>query len=353
MIKYYLNSVLRLFSSNIFINYTLKWIILISLFTNLFAASPPSWWNSLKHGSNEIIGYGLGATEDEAAINAKFTIATSIQSFISCTAESNLYESGDTLNKKYESNIKVYTDVILSGTLILKSEKIRKKWYVAVKYDNTPPERKLINSLHAYECKNERQNRYLSLTPVIQDINSKLGCVFDINFTRKNGLWCFSYENINVPLTDETLRKMFIAHSCPDLTIEPSSTSLKEKEIFSIKITSIKRGYISLICVYQNGEAFILEQNFKFNEKETFVFPNPSSKYEMVAGVLKKNIPAYDLWIAIYSQNPLALGRFHKISDKVLKDEWHYKFDEILEILDQYVFSSTIIWIEPYVSARK
>jgi hypothetical protein len=310
-------------------------------------ASQPDWFFNLPVHENELNGYGIGTTEEEAVSKAKSEIASTIQTRILIKNQLETTQYNKQIDERASFFVKSETDVVLSDIFVVKKELQGKSWYVAVKADTRSVENKLITSLLGIEPKYEKQNAYLVRTPLFKFVNGETGCTFNIKLIRNNGMWYLSYRNVNVCLNNDALQKLMVPCSSPDITILPSKSILNEGDIFSLVTNVPKAGYITLVNICQNGEVFLLDTNHALSPGETYLFPDSKSHNVLAAGLIAPGISTHDLYVAIKTETPLNWGRYYFAGDKVDKREWHYKFDEILSIMDEYSFAATLVQTEP------
>ncbi|MCK4312223.1 MAG: hypothetical protein KAW88_05760 [Candidatus Cloacimonetes bacterium] len=53
------------------------------------------------------------------------------------------------------------------------------------------------------------------------------------------------------------------------------------------------------------------------------------------------------MYVALFDKEEINLSRIQTAGEKIEKEEWHYKFNEILEMMDEYEFSSVLIRTRP------
>lgn len=66
-----------------------------------------------------------------------------------------------------------------------------------------------------------------------------------------------------------------------------------------------------------------------------------------MCGLVTPGKETRDLYVAIYSKNKIDLSRIQQVGGKVEKDEEHFKFGELLDILGENEFSSVLIRTKP------
>ena len=327
---------------------TLSIVLIFFILSNFLNASSPEWFRKLSHKDYEIIGYGSSKNLEEARTMAKKEIANSIQ--IQIISE-NIFETSEinnVVNEKVNLYLEAKTDVVLSDLKTIKEEEKKKKWYVALIYENLPIEKKFAKKIFLLELKQEKQNKYLLNSPLIQAINEELNCTLDIKLKRKNKMWYLTYENVMLPLSPDEFEKLFISSNSDKISIILSKSSiLTEGDVFSFSVESKQNGYLSIINVYENGECFIITPNQSVTSNNPVRFPDESSDNKLVAGLFSENQPTYDLYLALFDKDKINLSRIQTAGEKIESEERHYKFNEVLEMMNEYEFCTVLIRTRP------
>ena len=327
---------------------TLKFVLFILIFSIFLNASHPEWFRKLSHKEFEIIGYGNSKNLEEARAMAQKEIANSIQ--IQIISE-NIFETTEinsVVNEKVDLYLEAKTNVVLSDLKTVKEEKKKKEWYVAFIYENLSIEKKFSTKISLSEHRLENQNRYLVNSPLIQTINEELNCTLDIKLRRKNKLWYLAYENIMLPLSPNEFEKLFISSNSDNISLELSKSSmLTEGDVFSFSAETKQDGYLSIINVYENGECFIIMDNQVTTSNNPVKFPDDSSDNELVAGLFNENKMTFDLYVALFDKNEINISRIQTAGEQAESEERHYKFNEVLDIMNAYEFCTVLIRTKP------
>ena len=330
-------------------NKTILYFVLLFFILPIFLnASPPEWFRKLSHKDYEIIGYGSSKNLEEARTMAKKEIANSIQTQI---ISENIFETSEinsVVNEKVNLYLEAKTNVVLSDLKTVKEEKKKKEWFVALIYENLSIEMKFADKIFLPERRSENQNRYLSNSPLIQSINEELNCTLDINLKRKNKMWYLAYENVMLPLSPDEFEQLFISSNSDKISLIPSRSSiLTEGDVFSFSVESKQNGYLSIINVYENGECFIIMDNQTINSNNPVIFPDEFSDNELVAGLFIENQATYDLYVALFDKEEINVSRIQAAGEKTESEERHYKFNEVLEMMNEFEFCTVLIRTKP------
>jgi hypothetical protein len=71
--------------------------------------------------------------------------------------------------------------------------------------------------------------------------------------------------------------------------------------------------------------------------------PSKNSQNYFEAGLVKKGIDTYDLYVAIFTKKPLDMSRFEYANEDLASSELAHKFDELIENLDNYNYATILL----------
>lgn len=330
-------------------------VILISTAANAgWLDSPrpaPDWFNTPPSGTkgNEYYGTGKGDDEKEARKNAMEAICSSIRSDVASGFYSQEEVKNDGFSQQKRHDLRVQTDCSLTDAEVIKQQRVDNAWYVLMRYENSTLGKKCKTLLSPSECAGEKQNRYLEKTRLFQEINAEMGCTPDMRLERRHGIWYLIHRRIKqlLPLTAADMANLIAPVKSNTISVTPSNTELREGTVFSFTVQSRQDGFVTLFDVYENGEVFVVEPNQKIKANQKIMIPDPKSESELVAGVLTPGKPSTDLYVAVYSDNQGVFSSLQRLGQQIAKDEDHFKFDELLMLLDRYEFSATVVKTTP------
>lgn len=302
----------------------------------------PLWFYNLKPSDkNEIIGYGMASTLSNAKQNAITDIVKTISVEVDTSTDISKSVKNGKYNKNISSNLSTKSKASLSGIKVLNVEEIKGNWYVASSYDNSPIDIKL-KKLLPENIKEEKQNNYLRDTELFQIFNSKIGKKLDYKIIRKDNLWQLRYKDITLPLNQSDFYKLFSNQSNKTITLKANKKVYKENDEMYFKIDLSKKGYVSILYVEHNGKVGVLSANKLKNRK--FTYPDLKSEDTFkIANPYGQTIK--ELYVAIYSKEPIDLDQFENVSDDLL-DESNFNFHKLLEKLSKYKPSTFTIKIK-------
>jgi len=306
--------------------------------------SYPQWYKHRKIHSNlkyEIVGYGQGKTIKEAKSNAKEDIAETLISRVNSSITSETTGYNDTFTDKIEARLKITSKVHLHNLETIKQEQFGDLFYVALKYKNLDLANRIKNTIGNFKCDDKQHNNYLSQTPLIKKLTASIGCPLNFKLDRKNEAWYLEYKEDLFLLSDSEFEALYFTRQNNNFTFLSNKKVFTDGDRFYFKLSSKQKGYITLLDVYENGIVTVIQSSTPI--KNTLQIPSKNSKNYFEAGLVKDNMSTYDLYVAIYTKNPLDMSRFEYANEDLAKNELSYKFDELLSILNGTEYSTILI----------
>ncbi len=312
--------------------------------SSLFAT--PFWYHNLSSNeANTYIGYGSGSSENEAKQNALLDISGQISTVVKSEYKGDKKLIDGIYTKDISEQTSQKTNSSLSDFEVLKVEN-SDLWYVAIKYENRASIDKFIQKIKALPTlKNttpKKQNSFLSQTLIGKELQSALGFEFDFKLFRKDTLWYIKYEDTLQVLSKKDFEKFFVTTQNPNLTLNTNKKNniLKDKEEYRFLIDSKQNGYVTLFDIYEDGTVGLIAKNLTISKDKKIEFPDEKSDMLFEASILEEGKDTFDLYTLIYSKKPLILDRFAMSESELIKDERYKNFDELIELLDGFEYSS-------------
>ena len=297
----------------------------------------PPWFElqNLPKDLFEIVGYGAGASLKEAKEDALRDIASQIKVQLTSSLTIGTNIDGDKLKKQIDHQIQTRTDAQLKNAKVIKSDRVGKEFFVAVRSRHIPD----------LPCET-KQNPYLEKTLLIERLNSLTKCPYDFELLRKNGRWHLIYHTLSEPLAPKHFDELLVNSRSDDLLMLSDKSHYAEDDLITLEITSKKTGHLSLFVVYEDGKVGILADGAIIFKNQPYRFPEPDSGLELVAGLTETREPTKDLYVAVVTESPLNLGRFEQIENDLLGDG-EYRFGELLQLLEGKNFSTLLLRTTP------
>jgi len=300
----------------------------------------PAWYTKKMlplHTKYEVIGYGEGTTLSEAKANAKEDIAQSLISKV----DSSFTSSSDDTKSTTKSKLKVTSELNLQNLKTLKQEQSGGVFFIALSYENLDLAYRIKKILNLSTCQDESVNSYISTTLLYKKINSALGCKLDFKLERVNSAWYLKYKENRFLLSDDEFEELFVDKENKQFSFKANKKVLKDGDSFYFTFNSKKSGYITFLDVYENGIVTLLQPSTPISK--SLQIPSKNSQNYFEAGLVKKGIDTYDLYVAIFTKKPLDMSRFEYANEDLASSELAHKFDELIENLDNYNYATILL----------
>jgi hypothetical protein len=303
-------------------------------------ASPPKWYikNNIPFENYENIGYGSGATKDEAKQSAKVDISNSLQTTIKSSLIINKSSTNDTYSKNVNKNVEEISNVELDNLITLKSEYIDGVYYIALKYINLSFAKKIRLKFDDIKSVKKETNSYFLNTLLLKELKDEFGFYPKITIDKGSLI----IGNHSFKITKTILKKLFSSNTDISINLKIPK-QLKHQEFYFINIESKNNGYLTLVQIYENGETSILFDNKQVNNNSKFEYPN-KNEYDGLEAYLDDNQnKAKDLAIAMICKNKKDFSYFDNIS--VYKEKYAKVYGKVFDMMDGCNVSSKIIEI--------
>lgn len=289
----------------------MKKILIASALPFLLYAIPPQWYatSSIESKEYEIVGYGVGASKDEAKQNAKSDIANSIRTNIQSSTNLNKSVENGNYNKTFNQNIKQSTNVVLTDIEEVKSSFIDGKYYIAMKYINLPLVKRIRLYFNDTKYIKKETNNYLLQTQLLKELKDEFGFYPKVTIERDNLI----IKDKSFHIDKETLKKLFSEVNTKDISLKVPK-KLKHDEFYFIDTKANTKGYLTIIMIEENGATSLLIDNVKLEKNQNYTFPN-KDKYDGLQAYLNDGVTkAKDLILAVFCQNKKDFSYFDTIS---------------------------------------
>ena len=323
--------------------------LLVFLFVGCGVEEPkpkvyPQWYKNRQLQSAikyEIIGYGNGKTIKEAEATAKEDIAQTLISKVDSSFTMSQTETTNSFNQNSNSKLIVTSKINLQNVMTIKQEQIDGLFNVALKYENLDLAYRIKTTADSFECTQQKINSYLAQTPLIIKLTASLGCELDFKIDRRNKAWYLKYKEHLFLLSDDEFEELFVTTKNNDFDFKSNKTVLLNGDSFYFTFNSKEDGYITLLNVYENGIVTLLQPSVPI--KNTLQIPLKDSENYFEAGVIKEGVDTYDLYVAVYTKEPLDMSRFEYANEDLAESELAYKFDELIRVINGYKYSSLML----------
>ena len=325
-------------------------LIFLMMLTTALSAEIPEWFIQRSYQptqSYEVVGYGMGESLKKAMLYAKEDIAGQLMTEISSTKKSRLSDKDGELSSSMDIEIDAQVYTVLNDTRPLRMEPVGDQYFVAMLYDNLKLSQRFIKKVGEVECIKNAPNPYLALTPIYKEIKKEAGCDIDFSLERKDRVWYIAYKSTLVPIAPVDYEDLFISSKQSPVMLSASDWMLKEGDEFYFSLLSTESGYVTLLIVYANGITAVVEPSMKIGKDKPLRIPEEGSETYFEAGLLNKGQPTHDLYVTIFTQEPINVSRFEMSTDKLVKGESNYKADELIRLTSKYPFTTLFIRTKP------
>jgi len=322
----------------------LKLILLIATGIVAQGAAQPDWFLKLPVQEGHLVGYGMHKERDLALASARRSIAEQIGVRVQSERELTTHESDGIVDEKFRSRTEERLDVYLESATVIQETREKGIWYVAVDYDNSTLIKRLERALFRYRGANDVQNRYLVKTSLMEALAHELDGRLDVRLSRSKQRWWLTYRETEFPLSQGDLSELLEEVRSPEISLDCSATSpMTEGARFHFRITGKRAGYYSLFNVYTTGAVFVLAANHNLKAGGEWVFPDSASGLEFSAALLNPAQATEDMYVCVYTAEPLNVSRFVPASSSLRHEESTYKFHELIQIMGTEDFASARI----------
>ncbi|HOY85040.1 MAG TPA: hypothetical protein PLQ80_07070 [Candidatus Syntrophosphaera sp.] len=310
----------------------------------------PDWYcsRSLQTAEHELIGYGSDRSPDIAKAQAKKEIAMQIEVQVRSEGKFTLAEINGVVNETAETLISEQVNINLESVYTIREEKLKKIYYCALGYDNSPLVHKFAKLMPTAGELRETKNNYLLQTPFIKDLGRISGKHADIRLQRSKERWWISCGDVFMPLPALEIDQFFTQYGSPCISLSSNvSPPFQEGQRYQLELRGSDSGYYSLFIVYENGMAYLLEGNRFLPEKGIWRYPD--GDLEMQANLLTPGKTTIDQIVAVFSPESLDLNRFNDLSSQIVEHESFYRFGDLIDLLGQEAqeFSTLILHTIP------
>lgn len=289
-------------------------IICFFLITQLFSAQP-KWYLNLEKAPDTIYGYG----KDIKPHNARILATKMIQKRI---------------NHK----------IIPKYLQFIRESKKDGITYVAYSYNNKSIFNKIYQQKESISTKTKPIHPLLEKSPFYREMVYRIKFKPNFNISKENKSWYIHIDQHKFYLDVLNFPKLFSNISNEKLTFKTNSRVFTYPDNIQFTIYSKEDGYISILYSSPYGEVKSILSNEPIT---TTQFNYPQEDKNKLTIYNEDDIAIKELYIAVFSKEPLDLFAFEFMNDKLLLDGSNYNFDKLLHILNNNRFSTIKVRIKP------
>jgi hypothetical protein len=289
-------------------------IILVTLLTQLFSI-PPEWYLSLDKKPETIYGYGKDINPQKAKKLAKHMI-----------------------------QLRIDHRLIPNYLTFLKQSKKDGITYVAYSYNTQTLYNKIYNKKHLIRSSKKPNNQLIKNSSIYRNIVYRLQLKPYLSLIKEDNSWYLLIDENKFYVDVLHFPKLFSNIQHNDLKFTINKRVLKYPDTIQFEIKSKEKGYVSILYSSSYGKVKSIISNEKISEK-TYLYPTNNIDKLTVYNQSEDDLK--ELYIAIFSKEPLDLYEFEFLEESALLDGSNYNFDKLLHILQENRFSTIKVRIKP------
>jgi len=300
----------------------------------------PAWYmkqNLPVFNKYEIIGYGEGESFKEAEANAKEDISQRLSSEVDSSISVHSTDKGS----MSEAKLKVTSKLNIQNVKTIKREQMENGFFVALKYENLDLAYRVQKTIGNVECKNEEVSSYMKETTLYQSIKKAVECELSVKLQRRNSAWYLTYKEHMFLLSDSEFEQLYTSIQNQKYSFEPSKKVLRDGDEFHFTFSADEDMYVTLLDVYENGIVTLLQASTQFSGD--LQIPSKESESYFEAGLVEEGKDTHDLYIAIFTKEPLDISRYEYANEELASSELAYKFDELINFISKYEYASILL----------
>ncbi len=312
---------------------------------------PPSWYHHLPTESGRIIGYGTGDSYRAAKHEALADLSE--QREASVNSQFALLRKSDRNNATTSSirTIQVESEKRLLSVKDLKQVERSGIHYVALGLDIRPTPQIMAEALQqGWQGDNPRSiqwqgSPYILQGQLIREIEARLqfnpaadhDYPAHVALNRENGRWILSINSVVQPLNDLS---HLLEWSRGDVAgyglqlLDKPTPRLNNGEPFTL-VAQQPQGthFLTLINIYSDGRLTITADNRRV--QTTTTIPAEGDGLELIATPLNPNQSDRDLYLALWSQQPIDTTPFMQTQYSIAETEQGYQLHRLLPWIEQ------------------
>ena len=328
-----------------------KFFFISILFLEVSLFANPTWFYHLDTTKlNTYVGYGSASD----AVEAKHRALNDIVSQISVNVQTSLTQDESTDGDAFQSKTEFHSSQNANSTLydyiLLKSEYLDGNYFVAVEYENIPSFDKFTRKLARLTLKDKSStSSYLDQTLIAQKLQKKLHKKIEFELLRKDKKWYIKHKSTLQVLDQKDFAKFFttVPNDTLEIKINKKKAFLYDGDEFFFQIKSAKKGYVSVLTVYEDGTVSTLVRNIAIEKNSVENVPDEDFERIPQAGLLTKGVETFDLYVLLFSEKKMRFDNFAYADDALIDEEKYKNFDELINFLERKNYTTLKVITKP------
>jgi len=314
-----------------------------------------------KQSDNQILGFGLGENHAQAKANALADISQQLTVKVRSSTEKTIttVENESSISQlSYSSrhHTKIDSSIELSQVQELKKTINEFGVYIVFSYQPSSLTQKLLALVNNNNCQQINQadtHAYLSNTPALTALKSKLGCTPNIKLFFKDDNWFASYKNKSVFITKNEYMQFLVAYHSIVIKVKTSFAAVQNHDLYFISSQVNQSGYLSLILLSSQGSSQLLIANQFISKYEKITYPD-KKKYQGLEAISHLNSGVTkDLVIGILCSKAINLTPISLINQTMTTTHNEQFFNYLFEKIQSCHLSSQFISIHSRILNTK
>lgn len=329
----------------------MKLLLTCSIFLSAALFANPSWYHNInKNDPNKYIGYGQGSSLVKAKESALVSICSQMSTSVSTSFKKNKKNVNGDLRSYDEFTSEQTSAATISDYKILKSTQENGVHYIAVEFENIPSLDKFVSKVKARGIPIDTfQNSYLKHTMISKKLNKAFKQNINFELFRKDKEWHLKYGGTIQKLDNKDFSKFFTSVESENLAIklDKKRKILYDGETFYFEVNSKKKGYVSILTVYENGTVSTLVRNIPMKKGVKENVPDKDFETIPEAGLLLKGVETYDLYVAVYSEVKINFDQFAYADSSIINEEKYKNFNDLIELIEDKTYATLKVVTKP------
>lgn len=321
-------------------------------------SEPPAWYTTLRSDRHTLRGVGEGASPEEATARARAAILNEMEVQITSEFQVLTVQQGESVARRVQEDIRSVSARKMGRSEKIHNEVWQNRYLVGVEVD-IRPDKEILASRILETWRKEGKPLPARVTlqgpkalvegPLARYLEGRLASPggegersghLDLSRSQVGWVLIVFGEVLNIAETTELFDFSACQKSGLRLSLEspdgkPLSTRLKTGTPFVFRARgSGEGGYVSLINLYPDGRVSLAAENMKVEGKSPRI---PEAPLYLETATLKPGVASLDLYLFLFSKDPLELTRFRHLVEGggFVEGEDSYKAHELAGLLDR------------------
>jgi hypothetical protein len=309
-------------------------------------AGTPSWYLNLPRQRETVIGYGEGASWQEAKAAARAEIARTLRVRVESDFASAMEVQGEAFERRLSSRVREYTDVALSGVRTVRKARTGGRYYVALAYDNLPLIEKVERRFRGKKLPRMKPGSLYWDAFFSRRLETVFGYRPEYTLFVKNGLYYLSIGGESFIMTQNELRLFFFEKRSAVLKVTPSARRLHPGKFFRFELAAGADGYLDFFEVDEAGRVVVHLENLPVKAGMEKVYPDPHLYRGLEAGIVTRAAHVQEMFLAALCPEHKDLSVFDTVTTAFDRNEDAIRYPALRGLLRDCETASVVLRID-------